>query len=353
MPDPSKTEKATSKKRRDERKKGNVFSSKDVISVASVLVMFTVFRFFFPSIVERLFSFTNRYMDHASTQSVLTSSFIMNVMREVMVTIALAILPIMGIAIATTVVATGFQTKFLFSWEAVKPKFSKLNPINGIKNMFSLKSLIEVIKGIIKIIIIVVVLYQFFMGRISQISSVMTMEIPRAVVWMLTSTLDLVYSVCIAFVFIAAADFLYQRWDYENKIKMTKHEVKEEYKQLEGDPKIKGKIREQQRKIANSRMMQQVPSADVVIKNPTHYAIALRYDIDKDPAPIIVAKGQDEIALKIIEIAELHDVYVLENKELAREIYASSEINENIPIEFYSAVAEILALVYKVKEKKI
>ena len=353
MPDPSKTEKATAKKRRDERKKGNVFTSKDVVAVMSVLVVFTVVSIVFPMIVERLSYISNRFFDFASTEIELTQEFISAMTFDIIIVCILILSPIVGTAILTAIVATGIQTRFLFATQALKPKFSKLNPISGFKRMVSLKSVVELVKNLIKIIIIIFVVYNFIMDKVSDFSTTLELEMPQAVRLILTSIMELIYNVCVIFVFIAAADYFYQRWNHENEMKMTKQEVKEEYKQMEGDPKIKGKIKEQQRKIAQSRMMQQVPTSDVVIKNPTHYAVALRYDIEKDRAPIVVAKGQNEIALKIIEIAEEHDVYVMENKELARTIYATAEIDQDIPFELYSAVAEILALVYKIKEKQI
>ena len=164
--------------------------------------------------------------------------------------------------------------------------------------------------------------------------------------------MSIVKSVVIAFIAISAFDFLYSWWEYEKNIKMSKQDVKEEYKQLEGDPKIKGKIKEKQRSFSMSRMMQHVPEADVIIKNPTHYAIAIAYDIEKNNAPLVLAKGKDHIAIRIIEKAEEHKINIVENVPLARALYASSELNREIPIEYYEDVAEILAWVYRLKEKE-
>ena len=158
-------------------------------------------------------------------------------------------------------------------------------------------------------------------------------------------------SVIIAFVAVAAADFLYQWWEYERSLRMSKQEIKEEYKQTEGDPQIKGKIKEMQRRRAMSRMMQQVPQADVVIRNPTHFAVALRYKPDSDSAPVVMAKGQDEVALRIVKVAEEHGVAVIENVPLARSLFAEAELNQEIPPQLYGAVAEVLVYVFHLNEK--
>ena len=163
----------------------------------------------------------------------------------------------------------------------------------------------------------------------------------------------MVFNISIAFAAISALDYAYQWWDYERQIKMSKHDIKEEFKQMEGNPQIKGKIKEIQRKMAMSRMMQAVPSADVVIKNPTHFAVALKYDIEKDGAPMLVAKGQDELALRIIKTAEQSNVPVIENKPLARSIFSQTQLNQEIPQEHYAEIAEILVYIYKLNKKEL
>lgn len=179
------------------------------------------------------------------------------------------------------------------------------------------------------------------------------MDLVPATVFILNDCMKLVLRIGIAFIAISVLDYFYQWWEYERQLKMSKQEVKEEYKQMEGDPQIKGKIKENQRRMAMSRMMQAVPSADVIIKNPTHFAVALRYDTEKDAAPVVVAKGQDELALRIIKTAEDNHVHVIENKPLARALYATTELNREIPAEFYGTIAEILVYVYKLNNKKI
>lgn len=347
----SKTEKATPKKRKDERKKGHTFTSKDIVSVASIAVMFSFLKIIFPSLYGKNKLFIEKYMDYAASVDHISYSFVHDILIDCILLFLHIAAPILMVSIGVTIITTGAQTRFLFAKENLKPKFNRLNPIEGFKRLLSLKSFIEVIKGVLKISIIGFIIFDFFKKRIYDFSQTLFMDISQSVKFILGSVMDLVYSICIIFVFVAGLDYLYQRWDYEKQIKMTKHEIKEEYKQMEGDPQIKGKIKEKQRQFAMSRMMQAVPTADVVIKNPTHFAVALKYDIEKDQAPMVVAKGQDQIALKIIQVAESNQVHVIENRELARAIYAASDLNMEIPMAYYTAVAEILAMIYS-KAKK-
>ena len=179
----------------------------------------------------------------------------------------------------------------------------------------------------------------------------MDMGIARSTVYMLNLAMDLVVTVVAVFAVIAVLDYFYQRWDYERELRMSKEEIKEEVKQTEGNPQIKSRIRSVQRQRAMSRMIQAVPAADVIIRNPTHFAVALKYDMEKNAAPIVVAKGQDELALRIVKVGEDNGVTVIENKPLARALYASADVDQEIPREYYSAVAEILVYVYRLKKK--
>lgn len=349
----SKTEKATPKRRKDERKKGNVFTSKDITALISILGIFYSMKLLFPSMYKINKAFMFRYMGYAAVKTDISNSFLKEIAVTSLDAFIRSAIPIIMIAMLIGVTITLAQTRLLFSMDSLKPKFSRLNPLEGIKKLFSLRSAIEVIKGIIKISIILWVLYDFIRGRFISFSKTLNMGILDSTKFMLDSVLDMVFNISIAFAGIAAIDYFYQWWDYERQIKMSKHDLKEEYKQMEGNPQVKGKIKEIQRQRAMSRMMQAVPSADVVIKNPTHYAVALKYDIQKDSAPILVAKGQDEIALRIIKTAEENKVSVIENKPLARSIYASTEINGEIPEEHYGEIAEILVYIYKLNNKEI
>ncbi len=352
MPDPSKTEKASPKKRRDERKKGNVFQSKDIVAVASVWIVFTVIEMLFPLIYANLSQTVNKYFGYIPTISRVNVDTIMMFARDIAVTFVIVALPIALVSMAVGIIATGAQTKFVMAFEALKPKYERIDPIKGFQKMLSLRSLVEMVKAIIKVTVIGVIIYNFIISRLHEYVKTLDMGLISAIGYMLGTISSMVINICVIFIFIAALDFIYQWWEYERNIKMSKHDVKEEYKQLEGDPKVKGKIKEKQRKISMSRMMQAVPTADVIIRNPTHYAVALKYDIQNDFAPVVVALGKDRIALKIIEVAQENDVYVVENRPLARAIYSSTKIGSWIPPEHFAAVAEVLALVYTLNNKK-
>ncbi len=348
-----KTEQATPKKRRDERKKGNIFLSKDVVVVASLLGTFFSLKLLFPGMYEAISTFLIRYMNYASTKTEVTAEFVSDMTREMIITFVRVCVPLLMIAVLLAIVATTAQTKLLFSTDALKPKFSRLSPLQGFKKLFSSKSLVEVLKGIIKISILIWIMYDFFIGQLINFERTLKLDLISSTAFVLDCVMKLVMKVSIAFVAISAFDYFYQWWDYEKQLKMSKQEVKEEYKQTEGNPQIKGKIKELQRRMAMSRMMQSVPTADVVLRNPSHFAVALKYDGEKDAAPIVVAKGQDEIAFKIIKIAEENGVQVVENKPVARALYAMTKVSGMIPEEFYGTVAEILVYVYKLEGKDL
>ncbi len=259
--------------------------------------------------------------------------------------------PVMGVAILSAVAATFAQTRFLVSGESIKPKFNRISPLQGIKRLFSLKSVIETLKNLIKIIILLSIIYLSIQEMFLESSSYLYTDLSAAVAHLVEVAETMVLRIAIAFVAVAAMDFFYQWWDYERQMKMTKQEVKEEYKQMEGDPQVKGKIKEIQRRRAQQRMMQQVPGADVVVRNPTHFAVALRYRPEEDDAPIVMAKGQDNVAARIVEIAEQHHIACIENVALARALYAQTEVNQFIPPDLYEAVAEVLVYIFKLNGK--
>ena len=212
--------------------------------------------------------------------------------------------------------------------------------------------MVETLKGVLKITLLLVIIYMSIRDMFLESSHYLYIDLSTACAHLVQVAVKMVIRISIAFVALAALDFMYQWWDYERQMKMSKQEVKEEYKQLEGDPQVKGKIKELQRRRAQSRMMQQVPGADVVIRNPTHFAVALRYKPEQDSAPIVLAKGQDAIALRIVAIAEEHQVAVMENVPLARALYAQTELNQEIPPQLYGPVAEVLVYIFRLNEKK-
>ena len=353
MASEEKTEKATPKKRRDQRKEGNVASSKDVIAVASLIGCFYCLQLLFPAIYETLRDTMIFQITAVAEIDELSLGTLQMLGMKTVKALAKCIFPLGVISLTIGVVATGIQTRFNVTTKPLKFKLSKLNPLKGIKNMFSAKQVVELLKAVIKIIILGVILYGILKDEIVVIAQMMDIDPLSSSAYVLKEIISMVLKVGMVFAAIAGFDYFYQRWSYEKNLKMTKEEVKEEFKQSEGDPKIKGKIRSLQQSMARSRMMQAVPDADVIIRNPTHYAVALRYDIDKDNAPVVIAKGQDLIALKIVEIAENHKVTVIENKPLARGIYASTPLGGQIPAEYYGMVAEILVEVFRMNKKLV
>ena len=353
MASEEKTEKATPKKRRDQRKEGNVASSKDVIAVASLIGCFYCLQILFPMIYESLRDTMIFQISAVESIEELSLGNLQMLGMKAVTVLAKCIFPLGVISLAIGVVATGIQTRFNVTTKPLKFKLSKLNPLKGLKNMFSLKQVVELLKAVIKIIILGVILYGILKDEIVVIAQMMDIDPLSSSAYILKEIMSMVLKISMVFAAIAGFDYFYQRWSYEKNLKMTKEEVKEEYKQTEGDPKIKGKIRSLQQSMARSRMMQAVPDADVIIRNPTHYAVALRYDVDKDNAPVVIAKGQDLIALKIVEIGEAHKVTVIENKPLARGIYASTPLGGQIPAEYYGVVAEILVEVFRMNKKLV
>lgn len=347
----SKTEKATPKKRRDERKKGNVFQSKDVITAFSILAIFFTLKLIFPFIYNYMKNFLIKYIGYIKTTKELTPDFLKDLVLESILALFLTAGPIMLVAMAVGIVGSGVQTKFIFSADSIKPKFSRISIGKGIKRLFALRSVMELIKSIIKITVIIVVLYVDFLKIIHEFPKLMSMGVESGTLYIFDKIMNVVIKIVLVFGVIAFFDYLYQWWDYEKNLKMSKQEIKEEYKHMEGDPEVKGKIKQKQRQLSTGRMMQAVPTADVIIRNPTHFAVALKYDLEKDMAPMVVAKGQDHIALKIIEIAKEHNIPMTENRPLARALYETVEPNMPIPPEFYSVLAEIMAWVYTVKKK--
>lgn len=351
MAEGSKTEKATPKKRRDERKKGHTFLSQDAVSVATLVASVFVLLIMADSIVSQLGSFISYCISFCG--QALDTGALKEISLQGTSVLAKIVLPITLVTAICAIAATLAQTKFLVSGELLRPKFNRISPIQGIKRLFSLKSLVDAIKGLLKIILLLIIIYLSLKSLFQESSKYLYTDVSASCLHLFQSGKSMVIRIIIAFVALAALDIMYQWWDYERQMKMSKQEIKEEYKQTEGDPQIKGKIKENQRRMAQRRMMQQVPKADVVIRNPTHYAVALRYRPEEDNAPIVLAKGQDELAQRIVKIAEENKVSVIENVPLARALYAETELNQEIPPDLYNAVAEVLVYIYQLTKKKL
>lgn len=345
-----KTEKATPKKRQESRKKGQVAKSQDVNTAVVLLAVF-LFLFFaggyIKDIIFRLFQHSfQEYMKLEITESNIQMMFL-----EILSEMVLILAPIMAVAMVAGVASNFAQFGFLFSTEAIQPKLEKLDPIKGAKNIFSMRAIVELLKSMLKISFVGGVTFAVLWNRKEDILILSQKSIGASMITLAGLTVQMGLIASAALLFLSILDYMYQKYDFEKKIRMSKQDIKDEYKNIEGNPEIKGKIKQKQREMAMRRMMQDVPTADVVITNPTHYAICLKYDEAKQDAPYVVAKGVDFMAQKIKMIAKEHDVVMMENRPLARALYSQAEIGEAIPEEFFKAVAEILAFVYKTKQK--
>lgn len=338
-----KTEAPTAKKRGDAKKEGNVFQSKDAVTVVMVLGMFSIIRIMLPYIYRDSRSFLEGCIALLALDAPLSSQLF----RQLLYEIIRASLPLLLAAALLAIIGHGAQTRFNISMTPLKPKLSRLSPLSGIKRIFSMKNFVELIKNLLKITLLIVLLYTIVKKDILRIARMPDTDILLSAASLLNMIYELVLRIALVFLVIAFFDYLYQRWQYERDLRMTRQEVKDEYKQTEGNPEIKSRLRGLQRQRAQSRMMQQVKDADVIIRNPTHLAIALKYDPDKQAAPIVLAKGADYTALRIVETAESYGIASVENKELARAMYPVCELNREIPAEFYGAVAEILVYIYR------
>ena len=313
--------------------------------------MFAVLRIAGPKILTAMEKIITSYLTSFSNVDNVSGQTMMHYIKNVCIQSLELIVPIGLLTIAFAVIFTAAQTKLLFSVKSLKPKFSRMNPISGFKKLISLRSLVELIKSAVKIVIVLFILYSQIKSQMHAVMSMSEVGVGQGIIWTFETAFNIAIRIGLWMVLFGIIDYFYQWWDFEKQMKMTKQELKEEFKQTEGNPQTKGRIRDIQRRMSVARMMQQVPLADVVIKNPTHFAVALRYDKKKDRAPVVLAKGQDFLALKIIEIAEENDVSVIENRPLARGLYEATELNQEIPEEFYQAVADVLVYIYNLKRK--
>ncbi len=347
-----KTEKASSKRRQKAREKGQVLKSMELNSALVLLVGFLALKLFFPYMLQQISGFFNQiYTMWGKDGFSLTIRASQELYLSVVNVSIRIVLPLAGFTLVTGVAANVVQTGFLFTTEPLKPNLDSMNFINGLKNIFSRRSFVELLKSIIKIAIIGYVAYSTYANEFYSFPNLLDTNIRASRVFIGGLILNMAFKIGFCLLIFAGFDYFYQWWEFERQLRMSKQEVKEEHKQAEGDPKVKGAIRRKQQQMSMARMMQMVPKADVVITNPTHFAVALKYDSETMAAPEVVAKGQDHLALRIKEIAKENGVVLVENKPLAQALYKAVEIGDGVPAELYQAVAEVLAFVYKLKGK--
>lgn len=350
--DDSKTEKATPKKKQDARKKGQVLQSREIASAMVLMCVFLGIRFFGGYIYDEITAFTKRiFLEYPKIEDLFNLNILSRLIIDALVVILKTTGPVFAIALITGLIVGYAQVGFLFTVETLGFKFDRINPLNGLKRLFSMRALVETLKSILKIIMIGYIAYSYLSGEAKNVLSLADMDIMPTAVYIGLTSVNVAIRICMALIILGILDYGYQWWEYEKSLRMSKQEIKEEYKQIEGNPEIKAKIKQKQRQMSMRRMLQDVPKADVVITNPTHFAVALKYDSAISDAPVVTAKGQDFIALRIKEIAKENKVEIVENKPLARSLYETVDIGESIPAELYQAVAEVLAFVYSLKGK--
>lgn len=351
-----KTEPATEKKLTDARKKGQVAKSREVANGLGILAVFLVLKFWAANMGNQFLNvFSATYDRIADTVTFwygyMPEKDIWSIFRAMILETVIIMAPVLIIGLIIAFISDVIQVKWRPTTEPMKPKLEKLSPISGFKRIFSANSLVELLKSVAKIGLIAYITYDFLKDRWSILFLMYDIPLMQAIQLIGETVIDLGIRIAIFYMILAAADYIYQKVKFSKDMRMTKQEIKEEYKQAEGDPQIKGKIRQRMQEASRRRMMQSLPQADVVITNPTHYAVAIKYDPQLAEAPVVLAKGEDYMAARIREVAKEHNIEIVENKPLARMLYANVDVGEMVPPELYQAVAEVLAFVYHLQGK--
>ncbi len=348
-----KTEEPTAKKLSDARKKGQAAKSREITTASSLLIFFIVVKLFVGFVGERflmgynyLYSGITKYTDNEFTLQLACS-----LMGSVFQIIVITLIPFLVFSFATVFISELVQVKWQVSFEPMKPNFNKFNPVSGMKRLFSKDKIADLVISLIKIAVLTYIVYDFLKDRWAMVLNMYSYTLFQAIELIGSTVIDIGIRISIIFFIVALADWRYRKWKFHEDMKMTKQEVKDEYKNAEGDPKVKSQQRARMQQASQRRMMNALPQADVVITNPTHLAVAILYDKEKYEAPIVVAKGADFLAAKIKDVANENDIEIVENKPLARMLYHNVDVGAQIPPELYQMVAEILAYVYNIKGK--
>lgn len=347
-----KTEPATDKKLRDARDEGKVAKSKELTAAFDLIVLFLVLKVFMSFVGEKLLGFFsyiyNRIPDFLNeTQKDMSSVTVRNFMNDIILQFLLTCLPFFIFGVVVTILVSIVQVGWKVTTKPMAPKLDKFNPINGFKRIFSKDAIFELIKSVLKIGVILYMAYSSIKSHQNDIFILYELPLKRAVALVGDIIINTGLKISIVYLIVGIVDYIYNKHKFNEDMKMTKQEVKDEFKNTEGDPAIKGQQRKRMQEASQRRMMQDVPKADVVITNPTHFAVAIKYDADTNQAPVVTAKGQDYVAMKIKEIARDNNIRIVENKPLARMLFHNVELGAEIPPELYQSVAEILAMIYK------
>lgn len=351
MADPSKTEKPTPKRIADARKKGNVAKSQDMNSAVILMTASLLIYFSWPPLAKAVQTLMVERFARFPEQD-LTVDYLMVLVMQAAQAVGPVLAPILLALLLVGVVSNFLQVGRLLSFETLKPKVEKLNPVNGLKRLFSLRSTVEAIKGLLKIALVGWICYAVISDRYVELATAYGAGLLGLGTLIGSTAWSIAWRAILALLVLGLVDLIYQRYEWTKNLKMTKQEVKDEMKQAEGSPEVKSEIKKRQRKMAQQRMMSEVPKASVVITNPTHFAVAVQYERETMEVPLVVAKGTDLVAKRIRQVAEEAGVPMVENKPIARALYKQVEVGDEIPPELYAAVAEILVAVQRASRKR-
>ncbi len=355
-PGGEKTEPATSKKLNDIRKEGQVAKSKELITAVSLMSLFIILKIYLSKlgtglidVYTQVYNSISKVVDDSyNGLPIRTAGY---VMQQIIIDMIKLVIPILLVAIVIAILGNMLQQKWMVTAKPLQPKFSKISPISGFKRMFSVRQLVELIKSIAMISIIMIVVYNTVKSKMNILLTFYDVGLNTALSTIGSIIIDLGIKISAVFLIVGFADLFYQRIKFKNDNMMTKQEIKDEFKNTEGDPQVKGQIKRRMQEVSRRRMMQQLPEADVVITNPTHFAVALKYEPDAGKAPVVIAKGADYLAFQIKDKAKEYNIAIVENKPLARILYHNIDIGMEIPPELYQAVAEILAVVMRTNNR--
>ena len=354
-PGGEKTEPATSKKLNDIRKEGQVAKSKELITAVSLMSLFIILKIYLSKlgtglidVYTQVYNSISKVVDDSYNGLPIRTAG--SVMQQVIIDMIKLVIPILLVAIVIAILGNMLQQKWMVTAKPLQPKFSKISPISGFKRMFSVRQLVELIKSIAMISIIMIVVYNTVKSKMNLLTFY-DVGLNTALSTIGSIIIDLGIKISAVFLIVGFADLFYQRIKFKNDNMMTKQEIKDEFKNTEGDPQVKGQIKRRMQEVSRRRMMQQLPEADVVITNPTHFAVALKYEPDAGKAPVVIAKGADYLAFQIKDKAKEYNIAIVENKPLARILYHNIDIGMEIPPELYQAVAEILAVVMRTNNR--
>jgi flagellar biosynthesis protein FlhB len=346
------TEKATPKRRTEARKKGQVAKSREISSIFVLIAAIGVLFFLSSYCYQQLSSLMVRFFERIGTLAINPAN-VQALSHELIGSFFLILAPVFCTVVGVAIFSGYAQVGGVFSWELIKPDFSKIDPWKGLQRLFSGPAFVELLKSLLKIAIVGWVAYGMVKKELPNILPLMDQEVGSIFRYIGSISFALFLKTALVMALLAALDFLYQRWHFEKELRMSRQEVKDEEKQAEGDPLVKSRIRSIQRTLARKRMMAEVPKADVIITNPTHLAVALFYKNDEMAAPQVVAKGAGFVAEKIKEVGRAHQVPILENKPLAQVLFKTVEVGQAIPATLYHLVADVLAFVYRMKGKTL